>query len=261
MGRLAGKVAFITGAGSGIARAAARIFAREGAGVAIAELKPDLGQATEDWVRAAEGADAKFIHTDVTDETSVADAVAATVAHFGKLDILFNCAGGSVEQDASVTSVDLGVWDATQRLNLLGPFLCSRFALPQMQRAGGGSIVNMCSWGATRGDLGRHVYVAAKGGILSLTRALAYEYGKHNIRANAINCGTIRTERWKRRYENPDRVVHPEHEKVRKGLIERYPFSIGEPEDMARIALFLASDESRMITGTAIDADGGRSAW
>jgi NAD(P)-dependent dehydrogenase (short-subunit alcohol dehydrogenase family) len=255
--RLAGKVAFITGAGSGIARAAARLFAQEGARVAIAEIDAATGAA----VAAEIGDAALFVPTDVCDEASVSAAVAATVRHFGGLDILFSCAGGSAADDRGTTELDLAVWAPTHALNLLGPFLCVRHAVPAMRARGGGAIVTMSSWGATRGDHGRHAYAAAKGGLLSLTRAWACDYGPDGIRANAIICGTVKTERWKRRFEDPKRTVQPELEANRRAMSERYPFSFGEPEDMAQVALFLASDESRMITGTAIDADGGRSAW
>jgi NAD(P)-dependent dehydrogenase (short-subunit alcohol dehydrogenase family) len=255
--RLAGKVAFITGAGPGIARAAARLFAAEGARVAIAEIDPATG---EDAAQAI-GDAAVFVPTDVRDDGSVAAAVAATVARFGGLDILFSCAGGSSADDTDTTRIDLALWAPTHALNLLGPFHCVRHAVPAMRARGGGAIVTMSSWGATRGDHGRHAYAAAKGGLLSLTRAWACDYGPFGIRANAIICGTVKSERWKRRFEDPARTVQPALEANRRAMAERYPFSFGEPEDMAQVALFLASDESRMITGTAIDADGGRSAW
>ncbi|MEO8441511.1 MAG: SDR family NAD(P)-dependent oxidoreductase, partial [Betaproteobacteria bacterium] len=136
MGRLAGKVVFITGAGSGIARAAASIFAREGAQVALAEIKPDLGSATEKRVRDA-GGEAMFVHTDVTNEDSVEAAIAASVRRFGRLDVLYNCAGGSVPADSYITDVDLVVWQHTMSLDLLGPMLCCRHAIPEIIKAGG----------------------------------------------------------------------------------------------------------------------------
>ena len=144
MGRLAGKVAFITGAGSGIARAAARLFTQEGAKVVIAELRPELGQASEQEVHKA-GGEATFIETDVTKEESVKSAIQKTVEHYGKLDILYNCAGGSVVEDTRVTEVEMWVWQHTQSLDLLGTFLCCRYGIPELIKAGGGSIVNMSS--------------------------------------------------------------------------------------------------------------------
>src|SRR6266478_3068060 len=169
MARPQGKVAFITGAGSGIARAAARLFAQEGARVAIAELKPELGRSSEQVVRDS-GGDAAFIETDVTNEDSVRNSIQQTIKQFGKLDILYNCAGGSIVQDKPVTDVDMFVWQHTISLDLLGCFLCCRHGIPELTKAGGGAVVNMSSVAALRGFQG-HVYAAAKGGIISLTRS------------------------------------------------------------------------------------------
>jgi NAD(P)-dependent dehydrogenase (short-subunit alcohol dehydrogenase family) len=260
MGRLDDKVAFITGAGSGIARAAAYMFAREGARVVIAELKPDLGKATELAVREA-GGNAMFIETDVTKEDSVKRAIAATVAHYGKLNVLYNCAGGSVPQDAPVTSVPMEVWQHTISFDLLGLFLCCRHGIPELIKAGGGSIVNMSSVAALEGSFPLHVYVAAKGGVISLTRALAGEYATHNIRANAICPGMVLTDRVKQRFgESASAPPNPQAEAMRK-RVQEHPFAVGQPEDIAHIALFLASDDSRMITGAILPADGGLSAY
>ncbi len=260
MGRLEGKVAFITGAGSGIARAAARLFAQEGARVVVAELKPELGRLTEQWVRDT-GGEAKFVETDVTKEDSVKNSIQETVSQFGKLDILYNCAGGSIVQDAPVTEVDMFVWQHTISLDLLGTFHCCRHGIPELIKAGGGAIVNMSSVAALRG-FPAHVYVAAKGGIISLTRALAGQYAKNGIRANAICPGLVKTDRVLQRFGDPNdpNSGSPQAQAI-KHQFQRYPFSVGEPEDIARIALFLASDEARMITGAIIPADGGLTAY
>lgn len=260
MERLQGKVAFITGAGSGIARAAAGLFAQEGASVTIAELKPELGRASEQAVRDS-GGDAIFVETDVTNEDSVKDSIRQTVSRFGKLDILYNCAGGSIAQDAPVTDVDMFVWRHTISLDLLGTFHCCRHGIPEIVKAGGGAIVNMSSVAALRG-FPAHVYVAAKGGIISFTRALAGQYAKSGIRANAICPGLVKTDRVLGRFGDPDdpNSGTPQAQAM-KTQFRRYPFSVGEPEDIARIALFLASDEARMITGAIIPADGGLSAY
>jgi len=260
MGRLAGRVAFITGAGSGIARAAAALFAREGAQVAIAEIKPELGGATEKLVRDA-GGDALFIQTNVTNEDSVKAAIAAAVRRFGKVDILYNCAGGSVPADSYVTDVDLKVWQHTISLDLLGPILCSRHGIPEIIKAGGGAVVNMSSGAALRGGSPSHIYTAAKGAILSLTRALAGAYAKNNVRVNAICAGRILTERITGNYGTPERPGPVTDRQDAVGRAKEYPFWVGKPEDIANIALFLASDESRMITGATIPAEGGRSAY
>jgi NAD(P)-dependent dehydrogenase (short-subunit alcohol dehydrogenase family) len=262
MGRLQGKVAFITGAGSGIARAAAGLFTQEGAKVVIAELKPELGQASERLIREA-GGEATFIETDVTKEESVKRAIQETVAHYGRLDVLYNCAGGSVVEDTRVTDVDMWVWEHTQSLDLLGTFLCCRHGIPELIKAGGGgAIVNMSSVAALRGSFPAHVYVAAKGGIISLTKALAGEYAQSGIRVNAICPGAVMSERVKQRFgENPEAPASSPRAQVIKSQLNRYPFSVGEPEDIAHIALFLASDEARMINGAVIPADGGLSAY
>ena len=260
MKRLAGKVAFITGAGSGIARAAAVLFAREGARVAIVELKRELGAATELLVRDA-GGDALFIQTDVTNEDSVKAAVAGTVMRFGKIDVLYNCAGGSVPADSYVTDVNLDVWQHTMSLDLLGPILCCRHGIPEIIKAGGGAVVNMSSGAALRGGSPSHIYTAAKGAILSLTRALAGAYAKNNIRVNAICAGRILTDRITSNYGTPGQVGPIVDRQDAAGRSKEYPFWVGQPEDIANIALFLASDDSRMITGATIPAEGGRSAY
>jgi NAD(P)-dependent dehydrogenase (short-subunit alcohol dehydrogenase family) len=261
MGRLQDKVAFITGAGSGIARAASRLFAQEGAKIVLAELKPELGRASEQAVREA-GGDAVFIETDVTKEESVKAAIQQAVTRYGKLDVLYNCAGGSVAQDKRVTDVDMWVWQHTQSLDLLGTFLCCRHGIPELIKAGGGAIVNMTSVAALRGSFAGHVYVAAKGGIIAFTKALAGEYAQYGIRANAIGPGLVMTDRVKQRFgDTPDApAISPQAQAI-KAQFKRYPFSVGEPEDIARVALFLASDEARMITGAIIPADGGLSAY
>lgn len=260
MGRLAGKVVFITGAGSGIARAAAQLFAREGAKIAIIEIKPELGSATEKLVRDA-GGDALFVPTDVTDEGSVKAAIAATVKRFSRIDVLYNCAGGSIPADSHVTDVDLKVWQHTMSLDLLGPILCCRHAIPEIIKAGGGTVVNMSSGAALRGGSHSHIYTSAKGAILSLTRALAGAYAKNNVRVNAICAGRILTERITSNYGTPDKAGTIVDRQDAAGRSKEYPFWVGKPEDIANIALFLASDESRMITGATIPAEGGRSAY
>ncbi len=250
-GRLQGKVAFITGAGSGIGLACARLFAREGGHVVIAELMPTLGRAAESEILEAAG-QALFVQTDVTDEASIARALEATLLRFGALHVLVNCAGGSVPKDGPVTDIDVSVWDHSLTLDLKGTFLCCRHAIPHLVSSGGGSVVNFSSMVAL---LGRpvHAYSAAKGGVLSLTRALAASYGPKRVRVNAICPGLVLTERIRARVQG-GMLGSSKHADF---CTETHPFSIGEPEDIAHIALFLASDESRMIHGATLAADGG----
>ena len=259
-GKLAGKVAFLTGAGAGIARATAKAFVAEGARVAIIDLNREAGTDAEREISGA-GGEALFIETDVTSDDSVRAAVAATVKRFGGLDILFNCAGGSLQEDLPVHEMDLKVWHHTINLNLLHPFLTCRHGIPHMLKAGGGVIVNVTSHLGLMGSM-KPAYAATKGGIISFTKTLAAQYAHLNIRANAVAPGSVLTERQIRRYGEmmAAKELSPAA-RARKLAQQLYPFSLGEPENIASIALFLASDDSRMITGTTIAADGGRSSY
>jgi NAD(P)-dependent dehydrogenase (short-subunit alcohol dehydrogenase family) len=166
MNRLVDKVAVITGAGSGIGRASAKMFVAEGAKVVVAELDETLGEAS---AREA-GTGARFMRTDVTDEESVKQMVRQAREAFGRIDVLLNCAGGSLREDSPVTEVDLSIWDHTMNLDLKGPFLCCRHVIPVMVEQGNGSVVNFSSVVALRGNHIAHVYVMAKGGLISFTR-------------------------------------------------------------------------------------------
>lgn len=262
MGRLTGKVAFLTGAGAGIAKATAKAYVREGAKVAIIEINRETGRAAERELCEA-GGEAVFVETDVTQDDSVRRAVEATVAGFGRLDVIMNCAGGSLQEDVPVHEMDLDVWHRTIALNLLHPFLSCRHGIPHLMKAGGGSIINVTSHLGLMGSI-RPAYAATKGGIISFTRTLAAQYVQYGIRANAIAPGSIRTERQIKRYENKDfMLAEKPGSAARDRMIAHklYPYSLGEPGDIAAIAVFLASDESRMLTGTTIAADGGRSSY
>ena len=262
MGKLNGKVAFLTGAGAGIAKATAKAYVREGAKVAIIELNREAGQAAEREIREA-GGEALFVETDVTKDESVKRAVEATVAKFGRLDVVFNCAGGSLEEDVPVHQMDLEVWHRTINLNLLHPFLVCRHAIPHMIRQRGGVIINVTSHLGLIGSV-KPAYAATKGGIISFTKTLAAQYVQYGIRANAIAPGSIRTERQIRRYENKDYLLAEKPGPAARARLlakKLYPFASGEPGDIAEIGVFLACDDSRMLTGTTIAADGGRSSY
>jgi NAD(P)-dependent dehydrogenase (short-subunit alcohol dehydrogenase family) len=264
MSRLAGKVAMVTGAAAGIGRATAEAFAREGARLALLDIDETAGRQAAETL-AALGHEALFIPTDVTREDAVRAAVAALRDRFGRLDILFNCAGGSLNDDGRVTEIASDVfdrvWSHTMGLDLRGAMLCCRHAIPEIVRSGGGSVVIMSSGAALRGGSPKHVYTAAKGAVVSLVRALAGTHASQGVRVNAICAGRILSERILRNYgsgDTPGQVVDRQDAGAR---VRDYPFWVGEPADIAAIGVFLASDESRMITGAALPADGGRSAY
>lgn len=246
MGRLEGKVALITGAGTGIGRATARAMAAEGASIAIAEINAAAGEAVAQEIAAA-GGRCIAIPTDVTDEASVRSAVERTVRHFGGLHILHNNAGGSSPRDGSVIDVDLDEFWRVIRLDLYGMFLGCRHGIPAIIAAGGGSVINMTSSTAMKGSPGIHCYVAAKGGIIALTRTMAVQFGPKKVRVNAIAPHTTLTDRVLPRI--PAEVIAAPEKTHLLGMME--------PEDVAAMAVFLASDESRRITGHVHPVDSG----
>jgi NAD(P)-dependent dehydrogenase (short-subunit alcohol dehydrogenase family) len=246
-GRLEGKVAFITGSGSGIGRAAAVRFAREGAQVVVAEISREGGERTVAMAHDL-GGDATFVHTDVTEPESVERAIAATVAAYGRLTILYNNAGGSTAQDGPVTSVSLDEFWRTIRVDLYGTFLSCKYGIPELIKSGGGAIINTTSVVALSGIKGRDAYTAAKGGVLAMTRSMAVTYAKNKIRVNAIAPGATLTDRVRKLLgDDPGGAA----------LAGNHLLGMGEPEDIANMALFLASDEARVITGAIFPVDSG----
>jgi len=251
MGALDGKAAIITGAATGIGRATAMLFARAGARITLADLRKDELEKTVAAVGAA-GGDASAVVADLARPDDCEKAVAAALAAAGRLDVVFNNAGvGTMVVGGTVETIDLDKWDLALDVNVRAMYLVSRAALPALRRAGGGSIINTSSVSAFRGSAGRpsHAYSASKGAVLALTRAMAASYGRDRVRVNAICPGTIRT-----------RLTADIIERVEREAAEgrQIPLGrVGEPEDIARCALFLASDDSSWISGTEIVVDGG----
>ena len=247
MARLQGKSVFITGAGRGIGRVAAELFAREGARIAIADI--DLPGAEETAHRiAAAGGEAIALHTDVGDPDSIQAALRATVAAFGGLHVLYNNAGGSTAVDSTVVDAPLEEFWRAIRLDLFGTFLGCRFGIPELIRSGGGSVINMTSSVALMGFPGRDCYTAAKGGVAALTRSLAVEFAPQGVRVNAIAPSVTKTERV---------VALLAGNPAMRKIADTHLLGLGEPADVAYAALYLASDESRVTTGTIIPVDSG----
>ncbi len=245
--RLEGKVAFISGGARGMGAAEARLFAREGASVAIGDVLEEEGRRVAAEIGEA-GGQAIFVTLDVTSETQWQEAIAATVSQFGKLDVLVNNAGigggGNVEQ---TTEAD---WDRTMDINAKGVFLGTKSAIPAMRQSGGGSIINISSQlGIVGVDNSSPQYQASKGAVRLLTKATAIQYAREGIRANSVHPGPIITPMTEAGRADQDR-----HDLT----ISRIPLGrYGEPEDVAYGVLFLASDESSFMTGSELVIDGG----
>ena len=239
--RLADKVCIVTGAGSGIGRASALLFAREGARVVAADLDPDADGVTH--------------RVDVTDENETRALAAATVAEYGRIDVLFNNAGVAGVGDVEETTLEL--WEHVMRVNARGVFLMSRAVVPTMIAQRSGSIINMSSAIATTG-LGRRVsYAASKGAVLALTKSMQVDLAAHGVRVNALLPGTIMTpfvERYLREsYADPE-------EGQRSIRSRQLTGDLGTADDVAQAALYLASDDSRFVLGAGLVVDGGLSA-
>jgi NAD(P)-dependent dehydrogenase (short-subunit alcohol dehydrogenase family) len=248
--RLADKVALITGAGSGMGRVAALRFAHEGARVVAAEVDPAAGRETEVLARA-EGLDVRFVQADVTREADCRAMVELAEQTHGKLDVLYNNAGIFPADDRSVVDTDEAVWDRVLAVNVKGVYLSCKYGIPALERAGGGSIVNVASFVALVGcTVPQDAYTASKGAVLALTRSLAVQFGPKGIRANAICPGPIETPMmtaWL--------LTNPEARAIR---LARNPTGrFGTPEDIVNVALHLASDESSWTNGAALVVDGG----
>jgi NAD(P)-dependent dehydrogenase (short-subunit alcohol dehydrogenase family) len=247
--KLHGRVALITGGSSGIGRATALLFAREGAAVAIAGRDPERGAGVRGELQAS-GARALFVAADVTSPAECDRAVAETLATFGRLDILVNNAG-VILRERTVVETTPEEWDLTFDVNVKGTYLMSRAALPALPR--GGVIVNNASYLGLVGARGVAAYAAAKGAVLNLTRAMALDHAAQGIRVNCIAAGSVETPMLRQEWEEMGGEAEVRHLFEQKHPLGR----VAQPEEVARLILFLASDDASFITGACIPVDGG----
>ena len=250
--RLSGKIAVITGAGSGIGKAAVLLFLREGACVVAASCEPDVHRLADD--AAEHGVRLVTLCANVCDEDQIQALIRTAVHRFGGLDILFNNAGIEISRPATETSME--DWQRLFDANARGTFLCCKHAIPAMLQRGGGAIVNNASINGIRGNYSLAAYSASKGAVLAMTRSLALEFAHKNIRANSICAGTIEdTGLVQRRL-----AAAPDPEELYQALVAKHPLGrLGRANEVANAALFLASDEASFITGATLPVDGGRS--
>ncbi len=248
--RLRGKVAFITGAGMGQGREAALLFAKEGARIIVADISPKAGQETVQRI-GRRGGKALYVGGDVGVERDVKRMIETGVKKFGALHILYNNAGVLwKDRDRSVTDTTEPNWDRVMAINLKGPFFVTKYGIPYLIKSGGGSIINVGSVSALCGfTVAQDAYTSAKGALISLTKSLAVQFARKNIRCNIIHPGII---------ETPMQAPYLKDPKKRKSFEDSIPLGrVAHPREIAYVALFLASDESSYVTGAEIVADGG----
>jgi NAD(P)-dependent dehydrogenase (short-subunit alcohol dehydrogenase family) len=245
MQRFLGRVAVITGGGSGIGLATARRLAAEGAKVVIADLAAESGKAAADEV------DGVFVQTDVTDEAQVEALFQTAVDEFGSLDVAFNNAGISPPDDDSILTTGLEAWQRVQHVNLTSVYLCCKYAIPHMQRQGKGSVINTASFVAVMGAATSQIsYTASKGGVLAMSRELGVQFARENIRVNALCPGPVNTPLLKELFaKDPERAA--------RRLVHVPVGRFAEPEEIAGAVAFLASDDASFITASQFLVDGG----
>jgi NAD(P)-dependent dehydrogenase (short-subunit alcohol dehydrogenase family) len=251
-GRLAGKVCLITGAARGIGATTARMFASEGAAVALVDVRDELGQRVAEEIQSA-GGRASYFRCDVTDAARVEAMVAAVRAQFGTVNVLFNNAGTAIVGTVEELSEEL--WDRQFAINVKSMFLCSKHVVPIMRAAGGGSIIHQSSESGIVGFAMHPAYCASKGAVINLTRSMALTHAPDKIRVNCICPGTIPTPLY---HEFADALENKDE--VEEMLRREHPLGLGTEEDIAYAALYLASDESRYMTGAPMIVDGGYTA-
>jgi Dehydrogenases with different specificities (related to short-chain alcohol dehydrogenases) len=249
MPRLDGKVALITGAGNGMGQVASVLFAREGARIVVADFSEAGGAETVAAVEAV-GGQAAFVKVDVANADQVEAMISFAMNQFGALNVLYNNAGIFPADDGGATETPEPTWDRVMEVNLKGVWLGCKYGIPAMLESGGGSIVNVASFVALMGAATAQIaYTASKGGVLAMTREIAVEYGRRNIRANSLCPGPIATPMLEELMSDPER-------KARR--IVHIPMGrLGQAEELAKAALFLASDDSSFMTGSQLVVDGG----
>ena len=246
--KMNGKVALVTGGGGAIGGASARLLASEGAKVLVADEREEAAESVSQEILASGGAAEKIV-IDVADPSQGKAAVAAAVAAFGSLHVLVNVAA-AVTPDAPIEKLPLADWNRAFAVNLTGPFLMSKFAVPEIKKAGGGAIVNMASQLGTIGVPNRSAYCTTKAALIHLTTILAAEVADDNIRVNSISPGVIETPRTRRRFDTADEF-HESRGKLH--MLGR----VGQPEEIANAVLYLASEDSSFVTATNLLVDGG----
>jgi len=245
--RLEGKVAIITGGGRGIGRACVELFAQEGARVVIAQRDIATGEAARDAV-TRKGGSCLFVPTDVSEPERVKRVVDVAMDTYGRIDILYNNAGGSTMQDGPVTKGPFDEFWLKMKVDLFGTWLGCHYVIPHMIAAGGGSVINASSMYALTGTPNRDAYTAAKGAISALTRSMAVEFAKHKVRVNAVAAAGTTTERVLKRLEEGG---------ISQKVIDAHLLGLSSPIDVAYAVLYLASDESRTTTGHILVVDSG----
>jgi NAD(P)-dependent dehydrogenase (short-subunit alcohol dehydrogenase family) len=249
MGRLDGKICVITGAGGGMGREAALLFSEEGAQVCVADVNLEAAEST-----ASEARDAFAIQVDVADEASVKAMMDATAERYGGIDVLYNNAGISPNDDASVLDTSVEAWDRVQAVNTKGVFLCCKHGIPHLQQRGGGSVINVASFVAILGAATSQIsYTASKGAVLSMTRELAVQFARENIRVNALCPGPVETPLLLSIFGDDPAALERRRTHWPMGRLAK-------PREIVNGALFLASDESSYVTGSTFLVDGGLTA-
>jgi NAD(P)-dependent dehydrogenase (short-subunit alcohol dehydrogenase family) len=249
MGRLDGKVALITGGASGMGMVASQLFASEGAKIVLTDVGDDAGEQVAERIRA-DGGQATYVHADVSSESDAKAMVDKAVETYGGLTVLYNNAGVMLDDDGSVHSTDESIWDKTLAINVKGVAHGCKYGIPAMIDSGGGSVINVASFVAWMGAAtSQTAYTASKGAVLAMTREIAVEYARKNVRCNALCPGPIDTPLLAELLSDPQR---------RQRRFVHIPMGrLGRAEELANAALFLASDDSSYMTGTSLIVDGG----